>query len=163
MAKSMKNVAGDETVHYVPPRAKRGRPKVKMAPPLTPMIDVTFQLLIYFMLTITFAQQEGLIPGTLPKAGGGPASTTEKLKTPTQIHLRPTGVGKLDVVYEIVGQQAAIGDPEELFVVLENRKRVVSDESPVVIKPRNDVRWRHVVEAFNQAVRAKYKNIAFAN
>jgi biopolymer transport protein ExbD len=50
----MKQIAGDATVHHVSQRTKRGRLKPKMAPPLTPMIDVTFLLLLYFLLTINF-------------------------------------------------------------------------------------------------------------
>ena len=33
---------------------------------------------------------------------------------------------------------------------------------PIVIRPDHEVRWQHVVNAFNTAVRARYKNIAFA-
>ena len=41
MLKPDKKIAGDETVHYVSAREKRVKPKAKMQPPLTPMIDVT--------------------------------------------------------------------------------------------------------------------------
>ena len=34
---------------------------------MTPMIDVTFQLLLFFLLTCEFRESEGMIPGTLPK------------------------------------------------------------------------------------------------
>jgi hypothetical protein len=36
-----------------------------------------------------------------------------------------------------------------------------ADEAPVFISPTRDVRWAFVVEAFNQAVRARFKNIGF--
>ena len=51
MARSIKKIEGDETIHYVSPRAKRGRDKARIGVPMTAMIDVTFQLLIYFILT----------------------------------------------------------------------------------------------------------------
>jgi len=34
---------------------------------------------------------------------------------------------------------------------------------PVVIRPEDDVPWQYAVEAFNQAVRADYRNIGFAD
>jgi len=69
MAISEEKPAGDETVHYSPPRKRREKPKVKMQPPMTPMIDVTFQLLLFFLLTCEFRETEGNIPGTLPSKG----------------------------------------------------------------------------------------------
>jgi biopolymer transport protein ExbD len=33
---------------------------------------------------------------------------------------------------------------------------------PVMIMPAVNVRWEHVVNAFNQAVRAKFKKIGFS-
>ena len=39
-------------------------------PPMTPMIDVVFQLLIYFMLTMHFKEVEGKLLSQLPKREG---------------------------------------------------------------------------------------------
>lgn len=38
---------------------------------LTPLIDVVFQLIIFFMLTMSFARNEYLIPVDLAQVGGG--------------------------------------------------------------------------------------------
>ena len=47
-------------------------------------------------------------------------------------------------------------------VVLEGWRRVVRNlEIPVQIVTQGRVRWNFVVDTFNQAVRAKYKNVAF--
>jgi len=164
MARSTKQIAGDETVHHISQRAKRGRPKPKMSPPLTPMIDVTFLLLLYFLLTMNFRQAEGQIPGSLPKQGTAGISIQNELKLPVYIELRPTGVINEGVVYEMIGIQGLMRDPQELYDrLMARKKRVASDEIPVVIKVRAGVRWQYVVEAFNQAVRAKFKNIGFAS
>jgi biopolymer transport protein ExbD len=37
---------------------------------MTPMIDVTFLLLIFFLCTLRFASLEGLLPAHLPRSGG---------------------------------------------------------------------------------------------
>ena len=162
MARSTRKIEGDETVHYVSERAKRGRDKAKIAVPMTAMIDVTFLLLIYFILTTTFRQPEGQIPGTLPKSGTSGAATMEKLQTPIKITLHPTGEANEGILYEVSGVHERINDPEILRSVLEGR-RAKGGDSPVIINARRDVRWRYVVEVFNQVVANEFKNIAFQN
>ncbi|MDP6546090.1 MAG: biopolymer transporter ExbD [Phycisphaerae bacterium] len=162
MARSTRKIEGDETVHYVSPRAKRGRAKAKIAVPMTPMIDVTFQLLIYFILTTTFRQIEGQIPGTLPKAGTSGQATIERLQTPIKITLHPTGENNQGVLYEVSGEHAKIEHAESLYEILKGRK-AAGGESPVIINARADVRWRYVVEVFNQVVANEFANIAFQN
>ncbi|MDP6637050.1 MAG: biopolymer transporter ExbD [Phycisphaerae bacterium] len=163
MARSIKKIEGDETVHYVSPRAKRGRAKAKIGVPMTAMIDVTFQLLIYFILTTTFRQTEGQIPGTLPSAGASGASTPEQLQSPIKILLHPTGIANDGVFYEIVGQNPRIESARELRDALAGCKQRGGVESPVIINARRDVRWKYVVEVFNQVVANEFKNIAFQN
>lgn len=47
---------------------------------MTPMIDVSFQLLIFFLLTINFKLREGNLSSHLPKQGGAaPAKAMEQL------------------------------------------------------------------------------------
>jgi len=162
MARSTRKIEGDETVHYISARAKRGRDKPKIRVPMTAMIDVTFLLLIYFILTINFRQLEGQIPGTLPKAGTSGAATMEKLLTPIKITLHPTGEANEGVAYEISGVHERIADPQILRSVLEGRRQAGGD-SPVIINARRDVRWRYVVEVFNQVVANEFQNIAFQN
>ena len=163
MARSTREIEGDETVHYVSSRAKRGRGKAKIAVPMTAMIDVTFLLLIYFLLTAVFRQAEGQIPGTLPRAGTSGVATMDKLQTPIKITLHPTGEANEGVAYEVSGVHERIADPEILKSVLKGRKEAGGAGSPVIINARRDVRWRYVVEVFNQVVANGFKNIAFQN
>lgn len=55
-------------------RSDRGRLDVKM----TPMIDVVFLLLIFFVVTSTFLERPG-IDLTLPEAGSAPVAAREEL------------------------------------------------------------------------------------
>ena len=152
----------DESSRYISLRKKRGRSKPKLQPPLTPMIDVTFQLLLYFLLTGVFREAEGQIPGSLPKHGGVSASPEVKLET-IRITLRATGADRKGCKYEMSGENLAITDAEQLYRRLSARKAAIgSDQAPVLIKPMPDVRWMFVVEVFNQAVRARFKNVGFA-
>jgi len=163
MARSTKQIHGEETVHYVSQRVKRGRKKAKITAPMMPMIDVTFQLLIYFLLTTTFRQAEGQIPGTLPKAGTSGTSTMERLTEPIEITLHPTGESNENVFYEVSETHEKITKAQQLKAILKGCSERSGPETPIIINARRDVRWRFVVEVFNQVVASKFKNIAFRN
>ena len=164
MALSTKNVEGDETVHYVSARKKRGhKTSSNMQPPLTPMIDVTFQLLLFFLLTCEFRESEGNIPGTLPTRGNIVQQVQQTPPPdPIQIRLRPSA-DRSSAHYEMTGVSVVINSPAELYGYLKERQdQLGSQDVPVVILPGSDVPWEFVVEAFNQAVRAEFTRIGFA-
>jgi biopolymer transport protein ExbD len=148
-----------ETTHYEPPRKRRKQGGGKQQPPLTPMIDVTFQLLLYFLMTSSFQPDEGQIPGSLPKAG----AASESPVTPIKIALRPAGTYQELVQYH-VDRLPPITRPAELLEILKGRKQAYGDRDdiPVTIDVHSQVRWKYVTEAFNAASRAKFKKIAFA-
>lgn len=163
-SRARKPKAGDESVHHVSQRQKRARPKPSMQPPLTPMIDVTFQLLLFFILTMEFRRAEGQLPADLPKQDGPQAAATVKLEE-INIRLRVGGTTpEAPPIIEIERfGQATINNWSELRDVLEDlKKRFDSDETPVVVKPQGRVRWADVVNAYNQARVAGYKVVGFA-
>ena len=163
MALSTRKITGEDSVHYVPPRKKRQPPKPRMQPPLTPMIDVTFQLLLFFLLTFTFREAEGLIPGSLPRGDQG-AVAEEKILERIEITVAPPGFREPDkVVFEIRGDHTPIRNSGKLYDELLKKRKYCSDETPVIINASNAVRWEHVVDVFNQAVHAKFKKIGFAS
>jgi biopolymer transport protein ExbD len=126
------------------------------------MIDVTFQLLLYFMLTSTFKPNEGQIPGSLPEKGV--AAVSSEPRPPIRIVIYPRGANREYVRYQ-VDNLTEIDRQEDLYKMLEARKKSgsVTVETPVQIRPSTSVRWKYVVAAFNAAVRAKYKNIGFTS
>jgi len=183
MAK-VRQISGAE-VRYESHRKRRRPARPKMQPPLTPMIDVTFQLLLYFLIAATF-RNEGNIPSSLPK---GQDSGPGKVQ-PVFVIIRQDGVGaeSRPVYFVKVGQgqeepvpvseglslenyraQAALALHDELLRI----KGTSDPDIPLVIKPQADysragpgqypyVRWMYVVDAFNQAMRCEFKEIGFA-
>lgn len=148
------------------------RPKplpVRYTPNVTPLIDVMFLLLLFFLLTTKFRQEEGAIPGTLPALGKsiGGATADEQL-TPINVSVFPNPAveGNMDALYEITGITVRVSNADTLYERLKARAESfgpkVVEKQPVVIKARSDVRWGFVVEAFNQALRAGFRTILFA-
>ena len=77
-------------------------------------------------------------------------------------HGEPIGSYTIDGTEE-QGQEITIAGPKELYDSLMARRAILPapEAVPVVIVPNLDVAWEHVVDAFNQAVRAKFKKIGF--
>ena len=154
----------DDTVHHVSERQKRSKQRApaSMQPPLTPMIDVVFQLLLFFLLGCRFIQEEGQLQANLP-----PIAETEKITIPVdpiRISLRAAGENGDGVMIEISGVDNILTEVPKLYdylVLFKQRQPSPDDDVPVSIKPVGPVRWEHVVDAFNQAIRAKYKTIGF--
>ncbi len=158
-----KPVEGDETVHHLTRSKKKYKPQKQPQPPMTPMIDVTFQLILFFVLTFEFRESEGMIPGTLPAKGIVVQSEIDLPPLdPIQIRVIPSA-NRESASYEMTGVTVAIGSPHELGQLLQQRQEQIgSKEVPIVIFPSQDVPWGFVVEAFNQAKRAKFQKIGFA-
>lgn len=159
--------ANDEPiVPHVSQRKKRGLPPARMQLQLTSMIDVIFQLLIYFIVTASFTLGEGVITAKLPQGGAAP-STTKPPDKPLNITLTAAGTSGVSIN---VGGVQRVDNFSQLIAVLERlqydpdrlRNGVYKPDNPILIKPAGQVRWQHVVNAFNSAVAARYSNVSFA-
>jgi biopolymer transport protein ExbD len=154
---------------------------------MTPMVDIVFQLLIFFMLACRFRTTEGRIESQLPK-GIGPNTTAITESIPlNEIRIkllwcrpdsyRETGnpangrtvlkVG--DIVFQNVTN--TLGETEPDWKALYNLICSARDKYtpsrdhptlPAVIDARKPVEFKHVVTALNECVRAGLKEIKFA-
>jgi biopolymer transport protein ExbD len=169
MAESSPNQAqqpAGDTVHHKSARQKRVIGGGGMQLNLTSMIDVIFQLLIYFVITANFAVGEGIITAKLPAADEGSAAAPPP-ETPLNVVLTASGQYHCRIMIE--GTSHSPRNFTELADLLarmqygpSNPGGAYKDDNPLMIKPEGTVRWQHVVNAFNAAVKAKYKNVSFA-
>jgi len=163
-AKKLASVEDTETVHHKPHKKKV--PKGVKEMNLTSMLDVCFQLLIFFILTASFAVGEGVLPAELP-TGQGKASDDEPPQQPIKIFLR--SLGGDDVSIQIEGSPTPPTNFRELYSVLrgmqnspQNPTAPYNPDDPVIIKPDGTVKWKHVVNTFNAAIKSEYTNVNFA-
>ena len=162
MAAARRQTGEGETGRYVSARKQRAKsdPAAKMQPPLTPMIDVVFQLLLFFLLATTFVKMEGKIQAKLPRIKG---TATIKVM-PIKVRLTAVGTEGDGVQIAIEGSDESIPDFEKFHAILANERQrygATSGKVPVIIRPESDVAWQHALNAFNQAVRAKFEDVAF--
>ena len=129
---------------------------------MTSMIDVVFQLLIYFIITSNFVPGEGILQATMPQ-GTGAAPDVERLQQPIKILVSSRGETgyRLDVDKSATAP-STFGDLGKMLEGMrEDKGGTFAADNPIIIQPTGDVRWQHVVNAFNAAVRARFSNIAF--
>lgn len=119
------------------------KPEKKMLD-MTPMLDVVFLLLIFFLLTSIFSKPS--IPLNLPQAETG----TTRDQTTASISLRTDGSLLLD------GESL---HPTELFERLSSRMAISHDRSVAVASDRG-VPFGRVVEVMDQARKAGARDIA---
>ena len=149
-------------VEDTPPRRRKAKASSSVvAPDLTPMIDVTFQLLIYFLVTSAFIPDEGQIPGSLPSKS---VSQSESPLKPIELQVGPAVDGEMKRIarYTIKSSQKTTTDANDLFKLLASSHQK-GDDVPLIIQVQDMVRGEFVVEAFNQGTRAHYKKIGFKN
>jgi biopolymer transport protein ExbD len=150
----------------VEPRARPNRVREKIRrfeqPNLTPMIDVVFNLLIFFLCTGSFNQPEGLLPSRLPKHHGVTPGD-DIPSTPIRIILRQYGQGDQDYTIRISQRSQQPGDFAELIEMLGALREspAFSGDSQVIIVADGNVKWDHLVNAFNASLAARFKNITF--
>ena len=152
---------GDRDVVHFRPRRKRLPPRRGMLTlNLAPMIDVTFLLLIFFLITTTFDLPEGVLASKLPRDTG--VSVPLPL-SPIVIRVDPAGPEFADYTMRLDNASQVPADFNELASMLEEiqNRPGFDDETPVVIMAGGGVRWDHLVNCWNAAVRVKYKNIMF--
>jgi biopolymer transport protein ExbD len=129
---------------------------------LAPMIDMSFILVIFFVVTTTFDRPEGLLASKLPKESGEAAGVPLPLSPIVIRILEGTEAGT-----EYVIRVDRFQDPPQNFAGLGDFLHSIlgqpgfDDQTPVVILAEDAVEWDHVVNAWNAAARAGFKNLVF--
>lgn len=128
---------------------------------LTPMIDVTFLLLIFFLCTLSFRVLEGKLESHLPKDVGESASPTalhDQLEL-FDVALEPDARAKGGV--RIVAQRRVLHDARALGDTV-RRSRAVDPELRVKLHVDGRVTHGQVVDVVDALVATGQERILFA-
>ena len=127
-----------------------GKKNEKIEPQMAPMIDVVFQLLIFFILTLKIVAQEGDFNINMPI---GQSSSTADPNSPIHVHLVANNDGSLrNVLYNNsplgVGEQAYLNLNDKIrdAVGFRNGKPFNTDVE-VEIKADYNLHYRYTIRA----------------
>lgn len=129
---------------------------------LTPMIDVVFLLLFFFLAATRFQALEGMLPAHLPRRTAAAAAVPR-----TPIRIRFVTSPALPAECQVTIDQFA-EVPQSLDRLVHALEHIRDNEpgfgpgTPVHLLASDDVRWDHVVDAYNAALAARYERVFFA-
>ena len=120
---------------------------------MTPMIDVVFQLIIFFLLSSHLSQHENSLPLPLPRATSGQEDEYDPSQPRVTINVLSDGTLML------AGSPVTIGD-----LPLRLRDRVQQFGSGVEVRIRADrsVPYRHVEPVMLACVQAGIREVGYA-
>ena len=124
----------------------------RLAIMMTPLIDVIFLLMIFFIMTLNFLVPEGVLENRLPDTRSEARPDREKDWEVVRIHVARGRDGP-----QIYLQERIVSGLPDL---LRNLHRLPRDII-VVIEPEPKVAYKHVISVFNTCVKAKKTNISF--
>jgi len=118
-----------------------------LAPDLTPIIDVVFLILIFFMVSSTFKKEELALLLTLPDAN----SATQEIK-------------KEDINIELSVDEVALKGKKVTFEALDASFKEVSDKlKPINVRIDKDVTYERVVKLLDLLNKHGLNNLALEN
>lgn len=146
-------------------------------PNMTPLVDVVMVLLIFLMLTGSFAASELILQSNMPltQSGGGEVSVNNSIPQdePVEINIRMSrdGMWIADVNGHIfTGDAAGMGKKkleEHLSMTRERKQEVLRqagrpvDAIQVTIIPDAIVQYQHLIDVYQSAVAARLEKIGF--
>jgi biopolymer transport protein ExbD len=149
-------IAGAKKVHY------------DSGPNMTPLVDVVMVILIFLMLTGSFAGAEHYLVSNLPlsqKGAGGQALPPGFIPDePIDIRVDSPTPDK----FVATAGQIRTENPETLTAALKNMRLKLNaagkpdDKIQVKIGPGKRVKYRFLIEVYEAALRAGYTKVAFA-
>jgi biopolymer transport protein ExbD len=152
-------------------RRARHKPSIQVrALNITSFLDMSFALLTFLILGASFSPTEGSLKAKL--AGGTGPGTAVLDKTPTipLVLIVDQGVnpGSYMVSFQSMAGMTPTDDFEALTQKLKqlrydpqtNPSGVIKPDGDVIIRPRADVVWQGVMQAFNAVERAKFSNVS---
>ncbi len=142
---------------------RRRRHREGLALRLTPMIDVVFLLLAYFLLAAEFREPEGAVAASAAPDDDAPPAAFQLPKRPIRIEVRTVSGGPLGYVLDISSPELAHATTATALMRTATAARgpVFADDQPFIIAPAPDTLWEHALAAAGAIDAAGYKAVRF--
>jgi len=144
--------------------------------PITPMLDLAFQVLLFFILTYHPSQLEGQMEMTLPDAAKAQAANPKDakdsmpgdLELPAEITVvvktqhdgtHDGGISQI-TVQEPAGPKD-VSDLKELRKYLSGIRKGLTNQDDIKLQADSSLRYAYVMEVMDTCTRAGFRNVGF--
>ncbi len=134
---------------------KATKNKVSFSVRMTPLIDVIFLLLIFFILAIRLEKPEGVLENILPVSDGQSIAEQQKDWEVVKLRIKLITEGEQLKIYL---QERVVYTYKDLLSYL----NMLPQEIMLVIEPESKVPYKYVIGVYNTCIKAKKSNIVFA-
>ena len=134
---------------------KATKSKVSFSVRMTPLIDVIFLLLIFFMLAIRLEKPEGILENILPESDVSGVADQQKDWEVVKLRVKLITEGEQLKIYL---QERVVYTYKDLLSYL----KMLPQEIMLVIEPESKVPYKYVIGVYNTCIKAKKSNIVFA-
>ena len=134
---------------------KATKNKVSFSVRMTPLIDVIFLLLIFFILAIRLEKPEGVLENILPESDTHGIAEQQKDWEVVKLRIKVITEGEQLKIYL---QERVVYTYKDLLSYL----NMLPQEIMLVIEPESKVPYKYVIGVYNTCIKAKKSNIVFA-
>jgi len=134
---------------------------------LTPMIDVTFLLLIFFLLGTKFKEPEGKLDAYLPK-DKGPPTTRKPQDSPVEELIVRVRIDRSKDLYYQIGELTFLdirrleSHLRQLYPIGIRVEDGKEKPQPVTIEPEAEANYKDVIAVLDACMRIGYTEISFS-
>jgi biopolymer transport protein ExbD len=122
---------------------------------ITPLIDVIFLLMIFFLMTINFNISEGVLENRLPQAGSQTNDDIPKDYETLKLRVKMIKDQQLMKIYL---QERIVYTYDDLLYYLD----LLPDDILIIFDPSDNVPYEHVIGVYDTCLKSKKKNIVFS-
>lgn len=162
-------------------RKRQGSPELEVTLPITPMLDMTFQLLTFFIFTYHPSAIEGQMEFSLPASGEArarteadvdpnkPSETELALKSQITVVIKAVRDGINDGTVSAVVVQTPSGESDVRtlaglteFLQRQRSSQDITNKDDIQIQAESKVRYAYVIDAMDRCVKAGFKHVGFS-
>ena len=122
---------------------------------MTPLIDVIFLLLIFFILAIRVEKPEGVLENILPESDTQGVAEQQSDWETVKLRIKLIQEGKQLKIYL---QERVVYSYKDLLAYL----NMLPEEIMLAIEPDTDVPFKHVIGVYNTCLKSNKTNVIFA-
>ena len=126
----------------------------RVAVSMTPLIDVVFLLMVFFLMTINFEKPELVLENRLPQLGSEASEDPSKDWETVEVKLQ---IARQDGTLKLFLGERVVDDFDGLLDYLNQ----LPDDVMVVIDAEDDVAYKHLLGVYNTCLKAGKQQIVF--